>query len=186
VFVAAALAGVLNGRVFQIDGISRMAGVLPAFVTGVLVTWSIRWMAPGMRGALLRPAAAFLSAGSLLLGLYVSLAGRGAGFMPELQGAPAIHLMMLLAAVAGVQMGSTGITLRRLRRSRIRVTARGRRLAADDLPELRPATLHTTDLSWLRGRLGSLLQTRVGRVGARGGPWVAWVLRRLRAVSRRR
>ena len=162
-----------------------MAGVLPAFITGVLVTWSIRSMGPGMAKALLWPAAASLSAGSLLLGLYISIAAQGTGFVRELMGGLAIHLMILLAAVAGVYLGGVPIPLRRLRHSRIRVTAPGRRSSAGGLVALRPASLHTTDLSWLRGRLVSLLQTRAGQVGARSGQRMARVLRKLASLSRR-
>ncbi len=185
-FVAAVLAGILNGRVFQIDGITRLVGVLAAFITGVLVTWSIRSIGSGMRGALIWPAALSLSAGSLLLGLYISIASQGTGFMSELMGALAIHLIMLLAAVAGVHLGRVGIPIRRLRRSRIRVTAARRVSPAGDSAELLPATLHSTDLSWLSGRLGNLLHTRKTPVGAGRGHWMPQLLRRLRSVSRRR
>jgi hypothetical protein len=145
--VAAVAATLLTGRFFEMDGVAKALGVVPALLTGTAVASAMRASAVTIPGRVLWPTAFLLSAGSLSLGLMASVASGRASLSSGPVSTPVAYALMLAAALLGTYVGRS-VTLQARRFLRTWDTGQD---MAFPIPFRgnQHTTLHATDVSRL-------------------------------------
>ncbi len=147
VVVAAVAATLLTGRFFEMDGATRVLGIVPALLTGAAVASAMRASATTILGRVLWPTAFLLSAGSLSLGLMASVASGRTNLFSGPVSTPVVYALMLAAALLGTYVGRS-VTLQARRFLRTRDTGQDMALPIPFRGN-QHTTLHATDVSWL-------------------------------------